>query len=82
MWQLNCDTRHVTCDMYTWHMTCDRWGKVNLLSKCKFPNSYSIEWKSFEESFTKDESLNDWLNHKGVCRTAQATPGLLMNFAI
>ena len=27
--------------------------------------------------FTKDVGLNQLMNHKGVCRTAPATPGLL-----
>ena len=32
-------------------------------------------------SFTKDHSLNQLMNDKGVCRTSPATPGLLNNLS-
>jgi hypothetical protein len=50
---------HLTPDM--WHVKCDTWWGVNILSKLQLPTS---EW------------LNQSINHKGVYRTAPATRGL------
>ena len=86
MWHLTWDTWHVTTDMwhltcYTWHMTSDTWwgGGVNILSKCQLPSSYSLGtmmiWM-FGEKGSLSELFNEWINDKGVCRTALAAPCL------
>ena len=68
---------HVTYDM--WHLTRDRYGEVNLLSKFQVPSSHRLGmkvcWRYTElwRYFHKVHSLNDG----GDCRTAPATPGLL-----
>ena len=45
---------------------------MNLLS-----NFQLWERKNFEDIFTKDESVTDLINYKGVFRTAPATPVIL-----
>ena len=56
-------------------LTCDRWGEVHFLSKFSAPQ-FSL-FRCFEEIFTKDDSLNESMNNKGVCKTGLATSGLL-----
>ena len=34
--------RFVKCDM--WHVSCDKYGEVNMVSKFKAPSSYGLEW--------------------------------------
>ena len=58
-------------------MTCDRWREVNILK-----NFISLALTAWEGRFVeyleeKADGLSDGINHKGVCRTAPATPGLL-----
>ena len=81
----NSDIWHVTCDMWNvthdmWLITRDSWGEVNLLSKVQLIFSLHLtvwEWKCFVYIFTKNESVSQSVNHKGVCRAALATLGLL-----
>ena len=60
----------------TWHMTCDMFGGVNILSKFQLPSSYGlwlmILWISGGKGWDTES-----VNHKAVYRTAPATPGLL-----
>ena len=44
-----------------WHMTCDRWEEVNLLSKFRLPSSYGLGVKLFGRYFQKGW-LADWFN--------------------
>ena len=83
---MTCDTWHLTPD--TWHMTRDMWhmtggGDVNFLSKFWLPSSYGLGVKVLWRYFHKG-SLTDWvsyfMNDEGVCRTAPATPGLLIKY--
>ena len=60
----------------TTKMTWDRWWEVNLLSKCHLPRSHGLGVKEFLKIFHK-VWIAHWLNYKGVCTTAPATPGLL-----
>ena len=65
---------HMTRD--TWHLTCDMFGGVNILSKFQLPSSYRlwfmILWRSGGKGW-----LGELMNHEAVYRTAPATPGLL-----
>ena len=47
----------LTRDM--WHMTHDRWGEVNILSKLHILALTVLEWRFVEDIFTKDESLTE-----------------------
>ena len=79
MWHVTGDTWHVTGTRDMWHLTLDRYGEVNLLSKCQLPSSYRLGMKvcwRYTELFPQS-TLNDWINDGGVFRTALATPGLL-----
>ena len=61
-------------------MTCDTWWAVNILSKFQLPISYGLGVKVFWRYIHKGWAtywINEWINDKGVCRTAPATPGLL-----
>ena len=82
MWHATCDMRqvihdmlHVTCD--TWNMTCDMLWGVNILSKFHLPSSYFL-WFTILWTSRGKGSLTDWMNDEAVCRTAPATPGLLI----
>ena len=70
-WHLISDTWHVTFD--TWHMTCVKrrtGGDENFRSL-----ALTVWlWRCLEDSEPKD----DWINYKAVCKTALATPGLLI----
>ena len=63
---------------YTWHVTRDMFGWVNILSKFQLPSSYRfwfmILWRYVRKRLT--ESINESMNDEAVCRTASATPGL------
>ena len=56
---------HVTNEI--WHMTHDRWGAVNLLSKCQLPSSSVLGLKVFGRYFHK-EWLNEWMTSWGLAR--------------
>ena len=73
--------QHMLCD--TWHLTCDMWHVVgvNILSKSQLPSSYGLGGKVIQRSGGKGwptELSNEWMSDEGVCRTAPATPGLLI----
>ena len=73
MWHMTCDKWHGTPDM--WKVTCDMWWTFS-----KNVSSLALmvwEWRRFEDSEEKADSVNQSMNDKGVCRTAPATPGLL-----
>ena len=74
LWQETCYTRHVTHE--TWHMTCDMFGGVNILSKFQLPRSYRLWFMILWKSGGKG-SLNELMNDGGDYRTAPATSGLL-----
>ena len=85
VWKKN---RHVTCDMRNvtrdrWHVTCDTWHVTSdmlwgfkILSKFQPPSSCGLGFIIFWR-FGGKWWLTDWVNHKGVFRTAPTTPGLL-----
>ena len=85
-WHVTCDTWQVTGDRWqvtrdTWHVTCDMFGEVNILSKFQLPSSYRlwfmILWRSGGKG-SPTELINQLMSNKAVCRTAPATPGLLI----
>ena len=81
--QVTCDTWHMTPD--TWHVTHDKQhvsydtqGVVAIVSKFEVPSSNDFGFIMFWRFGTKGlliYSISNW----GVCRTAPATPGLLIN---
>ena len=77
MWHVTCDTWHVK--HYIWHVTRYTQRVVNIVSKLYFSSRL---WLMIFGRFGGKGSLNQWmnqsLNDKGVCRTAPATPGLLI----
>ena len=72
MWQVTGGTQYVATDM--WHVTVD-------LMKKKNKKTLSVwGFQCFEDIFTNHHLfsyLNEVINHRGDCRTAPATPGLL-----
>ena len=77
---MTCDTWNGTCD--TWHGKCDtlhmvRGGKPSLKTSAPWLLRARTEGvlKIFPQRITK--LINKWMNHKGVCRTAQAILSLL-----
>ena len=73
MWHVTCDTWHLTPD--TWHLTHDTQGVVNIVSKFQVPSSNSFGVIMFWRYFPPG-SQSQLIN--AVCRTALATPGLLI----
>ena len=79
MLQMTHDTWHMTYDM--WHMACDMlWGRGGVWT---FSRNFSILaltvcdlWYFW--SFWGNGWLTEWMNDKTVCRTAPATPCLLI----
>ena len=79
------DTWHVTHD--TWHMRCDMWyvsrdtwhfaGGRTISQNFSSPAHTVCDLWYLEDLVEKADSSTDWIKHKGVCRTAPATPGLL-----
>jgi hypothetical protein len=61
---------HVTGDR--WQVTGDTWCGVNIMSKFQLSSSNGLEAVEYLEE--KDDLMND----EAVCRTAPATPGLLI----
>ena len=75
MLYVTCDMLHVACDM--WHVKCcGGWTISQNVSS--LAHSVCDLWY-FEDLEEKDESLSQWISDKGICRTASATPGLLIN---
>ena len=65
---------HVTHDRWQWY---DRWWEVNLLSKFQLSTFYALGVNIFLE-YVHKAWLNELMSHKGVCRTAPASRGLLI----
>ena len=88
MWHMTCDTWHVTHDVWhmicdKWHITCDIWhvthgGRWTFTKHFRSLANTDREWRCLENLEEKDQSMNQLINYKGVCRTAPATPGLLI----
>ena len=76
MWHLTLDTWHVTRDK--WHLLRYAQGVMNIVSKFQVPSSYGLGVKVSWRFWTKG-SLNELISDGGDCRTASATPGLLIN---
>ena len=66
---------HMTGD--TWQVTRDTWCGVNILSKFQFSSSNNLGLMMFWRSGGKGW-MSDSVNYEAVCRTAPATPGLLI----
>ena len=75
MWHMTCDTRHMASDML--HVTCDMLWGVYILLIFQLPRSYGL-WFMIFWRFGGNGSPTEWINYKGVCRIAPATPGLLI----
>ena len=61
-------------------MTCNTLWGVNNLSKYQLPSSYGLGVmmiRRFGGKGSLTELMNELFNHKGDCRTAPATPGLV-----
>ena len=74
-WHLTHDTWHLTPD--TWPLKCDTWWGVNIVSEFHLPSCNGLGFMMFSRSGGKG-SVTDPLNDGCVCRTAPATPGLLI----
>ena len=67
-----------------WHVTCDLWH-VTGGGRWTFSKNFSfLAWTAWEGRFVeyleeKAHGLTELINYKGVCRTAPATPGLLIS---
>ena len=65
----------------TWHLNWpDMWhmgGGVNILLKFQLSSFFGLGVMMFQGFEEKVDSINEIINHKGVCRTAPATPCLL-----
>ena len=65
-----------------WHVTYDTWkvGEGEPFQLCISDSlGAKIFWRYFHKGWLT-ESVNQLMNDKGVCRTAPATPGLLVLF--
>ena len=83
---LTLDTWHLTPD--TWHLTPDMWHlvgdehplKISRLLLSLFGRDCAL--KIFFHKPSLSELMNEWMNelinYEAVCRTAPATPGLLI----
>ena len=75
-WQLICGTWHRTLTSDTWHLTFHMLSEVHIIWNFQVLSSYSLGMKVFWRFWGKG-SVSLFINYKGVCRTAHATPGLL-----
>ena len=71
---------HMTHD--TWHMKRESWhvtcgGRWTLTQHFISLALLVLEWRYFENIFTKDDSKTQQGNDNGVCRTAPARPDFL-----
>ena len=74
------DTWHVKYD--TWHVTYDTWhmkhrGRWPFSQKISYNFGGKVFWIFGGKGWLADWT-NEWMNNKGVCRTAPATRGLLI----
>ena len=73
--------RNDTLTHDTWHMTCDTWWGVHILSNLSSLALTVWNWQCLKDSERKDDSMNERIieiiYYKGVYRTAPATLGLL-----
>ena len=81
IWHMTCDMWHMTCD--TWYAPCDIWhivGGEHFL-KISAPKGFWFVIYDILKIRRKrlTYSLNEWINDGGDCRTAPATPGLLIS---
>ena len=77
MWQVTCDMRHVTCD--TWLVTgMRRWTFSQNFSSLALTIWERRFVEDIQKIFPQVQWLTDLISHKAVCRTAPATPGLLI----
>ena len=74
------DMLHLTCDMC--YMTCDMWSSVVGENSLKVSASQLLLFVTYDILIIWRKRLTDWvtesINNKAVCRTAPATPGLLI----
>ena len=80
-WHVTGDTQPMTPER--WHMTGDKWHMTHGVGWTFSKNTSSLaltvlELWCFEDLEEKDQLTND----EGVCRTARATPGLLISWTI
>ena len=73
----------MTCDTDMWHVTLDVWHVTHLGRWTSSPNFSFLaltvwELRYFEYISTNHHWMTELMNHGGVCRTAPATPGLLI----
>ena len=61
----------------TWHLTCDMWWGVNILSKYQLPSSYGLGFTMSWRFRGKGWVSQLIMSNKGDCRTAPALLGLL-----
>ena len=54
---------------YMGYVACDMWN-VTCVTEV-------WEWRCFEDKI-KNYRINKWMNDKGICKTSQASPGLLL----
>ena len=57
---------------------------ANIVSEYQVPSSNGLGVMMFEDWEEKGQGFNELINNDGVCRTAPATPGLLIiaNFTL
>ena len=84
MWHLTRDNWHVTPD--TWHMTRDMWHMMGGEHSFKI-SAPQLLWFGIDSTLnifpqTMTESVNESINYGGDCRTAPATPGLLIRLML
>ena len=77
-WHVTADTWHMTCDM--WHVTCDMRHMVGDEHSLKIsaPQLLRIEHVLNILNERIIYQMNEWMRDGGDCRTAPATPGLVI----
>ena len=73
MWHVTCDTWHLT--PYMWHI--DHGGGWTLSENFRSLALTVWDRQCLADSEQKIDEINKSMNLEGVCRTAQATHGLL-----
>ena len=65
---------------YTWHLTCDTWWLVTQLP-CSNGMQFMMSWRLGGKGWLAEwmnQSINQSISYKAVCRTATAARGLLI----